>query len=224
MILPSNDLCMNRFWPRAVIFDMDNTLHDLRGARFAAADALMAYCGVFGDLHFYSLNRNPPTLIEDAVSAYIADGVTADPEVCAWLYHTLEHACISPFNGISDVLNTLKTDGIKLAIISNADPEDTEKRLNTMHFTSYFDIVVTPDTFGVKKPNPLVFKKTLELLGVSAEEAVMIGDKKDRDIFPPRELKIFAIHALYGTVEKPDKECTVSKPSEIPGVLSVNDD
>lgn len=212
---------MNRFWPRAVIFDMDNTLHDLRGARFAAADALMAYCGVFGDLHFYSLNRNPPTLIEEAVSAYIADGVPVDPEVCAWLYHKLEHTCISAFDGMRDVLNTLKMDGVKLAIISNADPEETERRLNTMHLKSYFDVVITPDTFGIKKPNPLVFKKTLELLGVSAEEAVMIGDKKDRDVFPPRELKIFAIHALYGTLEKPDKECMVSKPSDIPGVLTV---
>ena len=224
MISPSNDLCMNRFWPRAVIFDMDNTLHDLRGARFAAADAVMAYCGVFGDLHFYSLNRNPPTLIEDAVSAYIADGGSADPEMCAWLYQTLEHTCISPFEGISDVLNTLNMSGVKLAIISNADPEDTKKRLNTMHLTSYFDAVVTPDTFGVKKPNPLVFIKTLDLLGVSADEAVMIGDKKDRDVFPPRELKIFAIHALYGTMEKPDKECTVSKPSDILEVLALTRD
>lgn len=224
MISPANDVWMDRFWPRAVIFDMDNTIHDLRGARFAAADALMAYCGVCGDLHFYSLNRNPPTLIEDAVSAYIDDGVPADPNICAWLYHTLELACITPFDGISDVLNILKTTGVKLAIISNADPEDTEKRLDAMHLTSYFDAVITPDTFGVKKPNPLVFIKTLELLGVSAEEAVMIGDKKDRDVFPPRELKIYAVHALYGTLEKPDKECTVSKPSDIPWLLALKRD
>ncbi|HKM41664.1 MAG TPA: HAD family hydrolase [Methanocorpusculum sp.] len=224
MIPPSNDLYMSRFRPRAVLFDMDNTLHDLRGARFAAADALMAYYGVFGDLHFYSLNRNPPTLIEDAVSAYIADGVPADPEVCAWLYHTLEHACISSFDGITDVLDALKKDGVKLAVISNADPEDTEKRLANLHLRPYFNAVITPDTFGIKKPNPLVFKKTLNLLGVSAEETAMIGDKKDRDVFPPRELGIFAIHALYGTLEKPDRECMVSKPLEILELLAVTRD
>ncbi|WP_461752451.1 HAD family hydrolase [Methanocorpusculum sp.] len=214
---------MNRFWPRAVIFDMDNTLHDLRGARIAAADALMAYCGVFGDLQFYSLNRNPPTLIEDSVTAYIADGVEGDFNECTWLYHTLEHACISLFDGMNEVLKALKTNGVKLAIISNADPEETERRLNTMHIMPYFDAVVTPDTFGIKKPNPLVFEKTLELLGVSAEEAVMIGDKKDRDVFPPRELNIFAIHAVYGTLEQPDTEYTAAKPSEILEILSRTD-
>ena len=210
---------MNRFRVRAVLFDMDNTLHDLRGARFAAADALMAYCGVFGDLHFYSLNRNPPTLIEDAVSAYIADGVPADPTMCEWLYHTLELACISAFDGITDVLNTLKTNGVKLAIISNADPADTEKRLLNLDLRRYFDAVITPDTFGVKKPNPLVYKKTLEMMGVSPEETAMVGDKKDRDIFPPRELGIFAIHAVYGTMEKNDKKCSAAQPSEILALL-----
>ena len=221
MISPANGVWMNRFWPRAVIFDMDNTLHDLREARFAAADALMAYCGILGDLHFYSLNRNPPTLIEDAVTLYLAEGVNSDFNECTWLYHTLEHACISMFDGMSDVLETLKRDGVKLAIISNADPDGTERRLNTMHIMPYFDAVVTPNTFGVKKPNPLVFEKTLELLDVSAEEAVMIGDKKDRDVFPPRELKIFAIHALYGTMEKPDTEYTAAKPLDILEILSI---
>ena len=79
----------------------------------------------------------------------------------------------------------------------------------------YFDAVITPDTFGVKKPNPLVYKKTLEMLEISPVETAMVGDKKDRDIFPARELGIFAIHALYGTMEKPDKECSASHPSEI---------
>lgn len=206
---------MNQFWPRAVIFDMDNTLHDLRGARFRAADSIMTYCDFFGDLHFYSLNRNPPTLIEDAVSAYIEEGAPTNRNECAWLYHTLELACIAEFDGITDVLMALKKDGVKLAVLSNADPIDTEKRLTALDLAKYFDLVVTPETFGIKKPNPLVYEKTLELLGVSAEETVMIGDKKKRDVFPPRELGIFSIHAAYGTMEKIDRECAVTKPSEL---------
>ena len=213
---------MNRFWPRAVIFDMDNTLHDLRGARFSAADALMAYCGFFGDLHFYSLNRNPPTLIEDAVSAYIADeDISADPNACTWLYHTLELACIAEFEGISDILQVLKDDGVKLAVLSNADPLKTEKRLAALDLTKYFDLIVTPDTFGVKKPNPLVYKMTLNHLSVSADETVMIGDKKRRDVFPPRELGIFSIHAAYGSMETDDRECAVIKPAELQDILKM---
>ncbi len=201
-------------FPRAVIFDMDNTLHDLRRARLCAADALMAYCGVFGDLHIYSLNKNPPTLIEDAVSLYLADGVEGDFDECTWLYHTLELACISPFEGIEEMLSELKSAGIRLAIISNADRPDMERRMVALGYEQYFELIVTPETFGVKKPNPLVYQKTLEALGVLPEDAVMIGDKKDRDVWPPRELGIKGVHATFGSDDKRDKICAVDSPEE----------
>ena len=205
--------------PRAVIFDMDNTLHDLRRARHCAADALMAYCGVFGDLHIYSLNKNPPTLIEDAVALYMADGVDADFEQCTWLYHTLELACISPFEGIEELLSELKSEGVHLAVISNADREDMEKRMKYLGYEQYFDLIVTPETFGVKKPDPRVYQKTLEALGVLPEETVMIGDKKDRDVRPPRELGIKGVHATFGSVDKRDKICAVDSPEEFLALL-----
>ena len=138
---------------------------------------------------------------------------------CVWLYHTLELACLAEFDGITDVLKALKQDGVKLAVLSNADPAKTEKRLAALDLAKYFDHVVTPETFGIKKPNPLVYEKTLELLGVLAHETVMIGDKKKRDVFPPRELGIFSIHAAYGTMENVDRECSVSKPSELLDLL-----
>jgi len=201
-------------FPRAVIFDMDNTLHDLRRSRMCAADALMAYCGVFGDLHMYSLNKNPPTLIEDAVSLYLGDGVDADFNQCTWLYHTLELACISPFEGIEEMLNELKSAGVLLAVISNADRPDMEKRMAALGYGKYFELIITPETFGVKKPDPLVYHKTLEALGVSPEETVMIGDKKNRDVRPPRELGIKGVHATFGSVDKRDQICAVDSPEE----------
>ncbi len=197
-----------------MIFDMDNTLHDLRRAHMCAADALMAYCGVFGDLHFYTLNKNSPTMIEDVVTIYLADGVDADFDQCTWLYHTLELACISPFDGIEEMLGELKSAGIRLAVISNADRPDMEKRMAALGYGKYFELIVTPKTFGVKKPDPQVYLKTMEALGVSAEETVMIGDKKNRDVKPPRELGIKGVHATFGSVDKRDKICAVDSPAE----------
>lgn len=201
-------------FPRAVIFDMDNTLHDLRRARMCAADALMAYCGIFGDLHFYSLNKNPPSLIEDAVSLYLADGVEGEFQECTWLYHTLELACISPFEGVEEMLSELKSAGVRLAVISNADRPDMEKRMAALGYAHYFELIVTPETFGVKKPDPLVYQKTLEALDVLPEETVMIGDKKNRDVRPPRELGIKGVHATFGSVDKRDNICAVDSPAE----------
>lgn len=208
--------------PRAVIFDMDNTLHDLRRAHLCAADALMAYCGVFSDLHFYSLNKNSPTMIEDVVTLYLADGVDADFDQCTWLYHTLELACISPFDGTEGVLSELTSAGIHLAVISNADRIDMEKRMAALGYGKYFELIVTPETFGVKKPDPLVYQKTMEALDVSAEETVMIGDKKNRDVKPPRELGIKGVHATFGSVDKRDNICAVDSPEEFLALIKKN--
>ena len=52
---------------------MDNTLHNLYAARFAAAEAVSAYKGVFGDLLFSLMNKDTPTLIPDMLSAYHAE-------------------------------------------------------------------------------------------------------------------------------------------------------
>lgn len=207
-------------FPRAVIFDMDNTLHDLHRARMCAADALMAYCGVFGDLHFYSLNKNPSSLIEDAVSLYLADGAKGEFHECTWLYHTLELACISPFEGVEEMLSELKQTGVRLAVISNADRLDVEKRMAALGYAHYFELIVTPETFGVKKPDPLIYQKTLEALDVLPEETVMIGDKKSRDVRPPRELGIRGVHAIFGSIDEQDEICAVNSPAEFLALLN----
>lgn len=153
-------------------------------------------------------------MIEDVVTLYLEDGVDADFGQCTWLYHTLELACISPFDGTENLLSELKSAGTRLAVISNAEPLDMEKRMEALGYGKYFELIVTSETFGVKKPDPQVYLKTLEALDVSAEETVMIGDKKNRDVKPPRELGMKGVHATYGSLDKRDKICAVDSPDE----------
>ncbi|MDO5844126.1 MAG: HAD family hydrolase [Methanocorpusculum sp.] len=206
---------------KAVLFDMDNTLHSLYDARFAAADCVMAYKGVFPDLHLFSLNRDNPTLLEKSVGQYISENNLNGEAECIWLYKAAELFCVREYEGMREVLNTLKNAGVKLAVISNADPISSKKRLESLEFTEFFDIVVSPETFGVKKPDPQVYIKTIEALGVSANECAMIGDRIDRDVTPPRELGIFGIHAWYGSLDEKDSVCYVNRPEEILRVLGL---
>lgn len=208
---------MPRF--KAVLFDMDNTLHSLYDARFAAADCVMAYKGVFPDLHFFSLNRDNPTLLERSVGQYLSENNLDGAGECIWLYKAMELFCIKEYKGMREVLETLKNNGVKLAVISNADPASSENRLRELGFADFFDIVVSPETFGVKKPDPEVYKKTIEILGVEAKDCAMIGDRIDRDVLPPRELGMFGVHAWYGSLDERDEICSVNKPEEILSVL-----
>ncbi|MDR0981495.1 MAG: HAD-IA family hydrolase [Methanocalculaceae archaeon] len=206
--------------PRAVIFDLDNTLHSLIAARLTAVSAVAAWTGnPEGDLPFLFLHNDKPAMVEDVLTAYLADLHKSEHLSAAdWLYHTLERSCITPFPGIPDLLAELRNTGIRLAVITNSDPAEAHLRLELLGITGFFDHVVTPDTFGIKKPDPAVYQKTLDLLGVTAGEAVMIGDRLDRDVTPAREAGMRAVHAAYGSFKKGENGA-VQSPGELRNIL-----
>ncbi len=207
---------------RAVLFDMDNTLHDLTAARACAIDAVMEWCNDSGgNLHYYFMNTDTPSLVEDSLRRYLMDlGRYTDAafRACSWLYHAVEMHGLEPVPGIEQLLRDLKCRGVRLAVISNAPADQTMHRLRELGFTGYFDLVVTPETFGVKKPHPDVYLKTLAGLGVAPKDAAMIGDKMNRDVIPPRDVGIYGIHAAYGSMETADP-IAVQTPAEILDLL-----
>lgn len=68
----------------------------------------------------------------------------------------------------------------------------------------YFDYIVTGYEAGCDKTNPKMYRKTLELLSVKPEEAVMIGDDVQVDILLPKR---WGIHAILLDREKKNIEC-----------------
>jgi len=204
----------------AVIFDMDNTLHDLHEARICAGDGVMAYKGKFSNLHFYSLNRDTPNLQIEAVTNYYQENKFDESiEEGIWLYHQLEFACMRPFSEMIKLVKRLKTEGKKLAVISNGDAKSTDIRIKNLELEGIFDIIVTPETFGVKKPNPEVYQKTLDFLKVSGNRTVMIGDKLNRDVLPAREAGIHAIHAWFGSHDNRDEIACAETPEDVERLL-----
>ena len=120
------------------------------------------------------------------------------------LYEVLEKFCMRPYQILCELPGVLKESGVFVGLISNADAESTKIRMHELGLEGVFDVVVNPETFGVKKPNPLVFQKTLEALGTTADKAVMIGDRHDRDVQPARDAGLSAIHIWFGSVDKKD--------------------
>lgn len=71
----------------------------------------------------------------------------------------------------------------KLGIVSNfAIPECVDKLLKKHGLDRLFDVVVVSGAVNKRKPSPEIFEKALEKLGVSAENAVFVGDTVDADI------------------------------------------
>ena len=198
--------------PRAVIFDMDNTLHSLHEAAQSAADAVSLFFGTEYNLHFTPLNRDRPSM-PDEFKDFFGDEKTATSAF--YLYYKLELLCLREFEGIKEVLQKLKDAGICLVILSNSDGHSVYPRLSLMGMDNFFDAVFVRESFPEIKPAPEAFQHVLDFLGMEADEVLMIGDSLKNDVRAARAFGIKAVHAWYGSWEDRDKECFAESPKDI---------
>jgi putative hydrolase of the HAD superfamily len=88
--------------------------------------------------------------------------------------------------------------GIKLAVVSDAPSLQAWLRLCYLKLHHVFDHVVTYEDTGEYKPSPAPFSRALNLLGVSPQEALMVGDWPERDVVGAAKLGITTVFARYG--------------------------
>lgn len=80
------------------------------------------------------------------------------------------------------VLDALKG-SYQLLLLTNGSPDlQKEKLAGVPAIASYFDHIVISGEFGQGKPAVSIFKYAMGLLGIEAEEGIMIGDKLTTDI------------------------------------------
>ena len=77
-------------------------------------------------------------------------------------------------NGIEDFLIKLKNEGKKLAVASSAST--TTEMLRKVELEEYFEVVADGNLGLPKKPDPAVFIKAAELLGVPPERCLVFED------------------------------------------------
>lgn len=83
---------------------------------------------------------------------------------------------VKEFDGVIPTLEQLKEQGIRLAIVSTKRNETIEKGLNLMGAKHLFEFWIGTDDVKRVKPDPEPVLLALERLGVSKEDAMMIGD------------------------------------------------
>ncbi len=77
---------------------------------------------------------------------------------------------------VRETLESLRTQGVKLAVVTNKESRYTQVVLDVHHLTALFDVVISGDTFAVKKPNPTGVAHCLAQFGVTPQRALFVGD------------------------------------------------
>ena len=67
--------------------------------------------------------------------------------------------------------------GLKLAIVSNFDTR-LRPILEGLRLNELFDSIIISAEVGVEKPNPIIFERACQELGVLPAEAVHVGDDR----------------------------------------------
>jgi len=89
-------------------------------------------------------------------------------------------------------LEALKDQGYRLAVISNADGR-VEGLIRDAGIHHFFEFVMDSAVVGVEKPNPEIFLRACDQMGVGPEESVYVGDLYPVDVLGARKAGMEAI-------------------------------
>ena len=96
--------------------------------------------------------------------------------------------------GAFEILEKLRRDGYKLAIVANGDSVGTRNVIEATGLQGKFEVMVISEEVGAEKPDSKIFEVALENLGVEPESAVMVGNRIDTDIVGANRLGITSVY------------------------------
>jgi putative hydrolase of the HAD superfamily len=178
---------------RVVFFDVDDTLLDTstfaQTARKAAIELMVDNGLPLDKDEAYGVLK---TIIREKGSNYgkhfnvLTQVVLGheDPMLVALgmiTYHNVKMALLRPFADTTDTLIYLKSQGYRLAVISNGLTIKQWEKLVRLNVYSFFDEVITSEEVGRKKPDKLIYDVALRKMNGDPEKSVMIGNKFRED-------------------------------------------
>ncbi|WP_029116348.1 HAD family hydrolase [Mycobacterium sp. URHB0044] len=150
------------------------------------------------------VNRDlAPHLHREAYLHVLRESGLADHHAESLYSRVIEPSSWTPYPDTAAVLAGLHDRGIKTAIVSNI-PFDVRPAFQTIGAADHVTEFVLSFEVGVVKPNPEIFETTLSRLGVSAAEALMVGDSEEADGAAQTVGCGFALVDPLPTTERPD--------------------
>ena len=188
-------------WPRAILFDLDDTLFDHRRA---SALALRAMHEVHApELPFEPFVAKHAEVLEVFHARFLAGEFTLDEarvarmqalfaafsaEIdkrtaleAAQLYREGHQANRHLVPGSIELLDVLR-EHCRLGVVTNNSTAEQIEKLRVLNIEGYFDAVVISEDVGVTKPDPKIFAIALDRIGARPHETVFIGDNWTNDI------------------------------------------
>jgi phosphoglycolate phosphatase len=184
---------------RLIAFDLDGTLIDSVADIAAALNHVLEPWGVsaFSPGEAAGLVGNGVLrLIEKAIELrglHLDAASLVRPHLDYYSEHLTDHSRLYP--GVIETLERL-TWCCKV-LVSNKVQDATIRTLKAFGLSGYFDLVLGGDSFPEMKPSPVAIHHALDVFGVRADEALMVGDS-EIDVAAGKAARVKTVAVKYG--------------------------
>jgi phosphoglycolate phosphatase len=213
-----------------IVFDLDGTLIDTAPDLIDALNRTLAQEGL--PVLPFDTARNligggARTMIERALAAAggrMRTPIERDRLYAVFVAHYAEHIAdrSRPFPQLKTTLARLADTGHRLAVCTNKLEWLSKRLLQALQLAQPFAAICGQDTFGVQKPDPEAFRRTVLRAGGEPTRAIMVGDSKT-DVSTARNANVPVIAVDFGysdvpiTSLRPDR--IISSFADLPGAI-----
>ena len=185
---------------QAVIFDLDGTLLNSAADLTAALNHVLRREG----REALSLEQTYPLvgggaepLLRKALS--LSDDERCDDLVKHFLdyyeAHLVDESTL--YEGTLPLLEALRASSIKVGLCTNKPLHLTTRITAALGLDDFLDGIIGYEVGGTRKPDPAHLQKALDLLGVTANTAMLVGDSMS-DVCAADALGVMMVFASYG--------------------------
>lgn len=173
--------------PRLVMFDLDGTLVDSVPDLTAAVDSMLAQlgrpaAGIEQVRHW--VGNGSLVLVRRALAGQLehdgVDSALAQQALALFMQaYAGSHVLTEVYPGVRECLDWLAAKQIPLAVVTNKPSEFVAPLLEEKGLGGYFRWLVGGDTLPQQKPDPAALFWVMDKAGVSAADALFIGDSRN---------------------------------------------
>jgi len=127
--------------------------------------------------------------------------------------YAVDHDCYTRlYPGAIETLAGLKQEEVHLGIVTSKRRPATMRSLEFLRLTDLFNVIITANDVARHKPDPEPVLKALEILDISPDNAVFVGDSPF-DIASGKRAGVYTVGVTWGMADSEElKRC---KPDEL---------